>query len=301
MMVHWKSEQFAYSCLVLRTETCKILLLLIQNQQTAGAELGCFTKKTFFQASGQKAKSSKCCQDASFQIQWNSVKIPKVHEMLEDEDWVSQFNVPPTPQSQSLQNQQTWLLDLLECSIRNFMYKCWMCNERWIFFYWGLSSSLLYLLSPSALQTTQPPKVLFPPGRQDTVIEVTPGMDPCQFLNTIVCVVFTSCTLQVEHMELLSFSHWQHDLHNDQVISLLCVDWETIRWRSSRRQVAPAVQSSAVAGYQSLIQKLQWSKTDKTDEVQDQEYRVVREKRHIDREHERAWPQRQSDEGREQG
>lgn len=38
-------------------------------------------RKTFFQAFGQKAKSSKCCQDASFQNQWNSVKITKVHEM----------------------------------------------------------------------------------------------------------------------------------------------------------------------------------------------------------------------------
>lgn len=32
-------------------------------------------------------------------------------------------------------------------------------------------------LSLSALQTTQPPKVLFPPERQDTVIEITPGKD----------------------------------------------------------------------------------------------------------------------------
>uniref|UniRef100_A0A3P9BA44 Interleukin 1 receptor accessory protein-like 2 n=1 Tax=Maylandia zebra TaxID=106582 RepID=A0A3P9BA44_9CICH len=31
-------------------------------------------------------------------------------------------------------------------------------------------------LKVTALQTTQPPKVLFPPDRQDTVIEVTPGM-----------------------------------------------------------------------------------------------------------------------------
>ncbi|TMS17835.1 X-linked interleukin-1 receptor accessory protein-like 2, partial [Larimichthys crocea] len=31
-------------------------------------------------------------------------------------------------------------------------------------------------LKVTALQTTQPPKVLFPPARQDTAIEITPGM-----------------------------------------------------------------------------------------------------------------------------
>lgn len=35
----------------------------------------------------------------------------------------------------------------------------------------------LRLFSFSALQTTQPPKVLFPPERQDTVIETMPGKD----------------------------------------------------------------------------------------------------------------------------
>lgn len=33
-------------------------------------------------------------------------------------------------------------------------------------------------LPPSALQTTQPPKVLFPPERHDTVMEITPGKGP---------------------------------------------------------------------------------------------------------------------------
>lgn len=37
------------------------------------------------------------------------------------------------------------------------------------------SSNLLWIFFPSALQTTQPPKVLFPPERQDTVIEAAPG------------------------------------------------------------------------------------------------------------------------------
>lgn len=47
------------------------------------------------------------------------------------------------------------------------------------------SHTLLIIILPSvslpltftALQTSQPPKVLFPPERQDTSIEITPGKD----------------------------------------------------------------------------------------------------------------------------
>lgn len=49
-----------------------------------------------------------------------------------------------------------------------------------------LSVYVFLSVSFSALQTTQPPKVLFPPERQDTVIEITPGKD--QHFLSIYCL-----------------------------------------------------------------------------------------------------------------
>lgn len=62
----------------------------------------------------------------------------------------------------------------------------WKTNGQWWTDYMYLQIlrtrprclSVFLPVSPSALQTTQPPKVLFPPERQDTVIEITPGKGP---------------------------------------------------------------------------------------------------------------------------